>query len=277
MFKMLLIIVTTLGVGAAATLTAVVWPRSAEGTPYDTPEASAEALRVVAGQKVFFGHQSVGFNVLDGLPAVYGSAGVDAPAVVESGSVPPASTIHHIEIAENGYPLDKIAEFDQIMRDGMAEAVDIAVLKLCYADFRAGQADVDEVFSTYRDTMAALKRDFPGTAFVAVTSPLQVERGPRGKVKAFLGRPDKLGPEHNILREEFNALMRAEYSAPGELFDLAAVQSTDADGDRIAFERDGETYYSLNKDYAKDPGHLNAPGGEIAASAFLAVLAEAVG
>ncbi|GAB3022527.1 hypothetical protein GCM10011376_28010 [Nocardioides flavus (ex Wang et al. 2016)] len=276
MVKAVVAVVAALGMLATVGLGAVVWADRVDGEPFEAPDATTADLQAVAGSRVFFGHRSVGFNVLDGLPEVYERAGVDAPSIVESREAPEAEAIVHVEIGENGRPLEKIANFDRIMREGMAEQVDAAVLKLCYVDLRAGEADVDEIFTAYRDTLAALARDYPATAFVAATAPLTTERGPKGKLKALFGRGDRYGPEHNVLRQRFNSLVRAEFDEPGRLFDIAAVQSTDPSGERVAFSSRGETYYSLSDDYAKDPGHLNARGAQVAASAFIAVLADAL-
>lgn len=276
MLKSVLVVVATLGVGAVVALGTVLWANPADGDPFETPIATSDDLEAFAGHRVFFGHQSVGFNILDALPGVFQEEGVKAPSVFQSREAPAGAAIVHTAIGQNGHPLEKIAEFDRIMRGGMADAVDVAIVKLCYVDFREGKVDGDEVFVAYRDTLAALTRDYPGTAFVAATSPLTTERGPLGKVKASLGRGDKLGPEHNVVREQFNALMRAEYTEPGTLFDIAAIQSTDSDGERISYERQGDSYYAMDKAYASDPGHLNSSASAVAASAFVAVLADAL-
>ncbi len=276
MLKVILVVAATLVMGAVAALGAVLWVHPLDGDGFETPTAASDDLEAVASHRVFFGHQSVGYNILDALPGVFKKGGQTLPPVVESRKAPSGPAIVHTAIGENGHPLGKIAEFDQIMRGEMAGAVDVAILKLCYVDLREGQVDVDEVFVAYRDTLAALARDYPDTAFVAATSPLTAQRGPLGKVRAALGRGDTLGPEHNVVREEFNALMRAEYTEPGTLFDIAAIQSTDSDGDRVAYERQGDPYYAMDKAYASDPGHLNSSGGTVAASAFVAVLADAL-
>lgn len=276
MLKWILAAVGALGVAMVATLGAILWANPADGEQFETPAATGEDLEAVADKRVFFAHKSVGYNILDAVPGLYEDAGLSAPAVVESVEPPAGPAVIHTAIHENGDPLGKIAEFDRILRAGLADEVDVAILKLCYVDFRENGVDVDEVFTAYRDTLAGLARDYPDTAFVAATAPLTTERGPLGKVRAALGRGDALGPEHNVVRERFNALMRAEYDEPGTLFDIAAVQSTDADGERVAYERAGKSYYSMDKAYASDPGHLNPGGGEVAASAFVAVLADAL-
>ena len=276
MARAIVVVVVALGVGAAVALFAALWASPADGDRFETPVATSDDLKAVATHRVFFAHKSVGYNILDALPGVFEEGGVTPPSVVESRETPSAASIVHTAIGENGHPLEKIAEFDQIMRDGMADAVDVAILKLCYVDFREGKVDVGEVFAAYRDTLDALARDYPDTAFVAATAPLTTERGPLGKVRAALGRGDTLGPEHNVVREQFNALMRAEYTRPGTLLDIAAIQSTGSEGERVAYERHGDLYYAMDEAYASDPGHLDAAGGAVAASAFVAVLADAL-
>ena len=260
---------------ASGSLGAILWPRTADGAAFEIPRASDEDLATVAAHTVFFGHKSVGYNIIGALPAVYEDHGMEAPQVVET-TGPAAAVVAHTAVGDNGHPIEKIEEFDRLMRSGVAAASDVAILKLCYVDFRQGRVDVDEVFVAYRDTFAALARDYPDTAFVAATAPLTTERGPLGKVRAALGRGDTLGPEHNVVRQQFNELVRAEYAEPGELFDIAAIQSTDEEGERVSYERDGQTYYSMATAYASDPGHLNPDGAAVAASAFLAVMADAL-
>jgi hypothetical protein len=51
---------------------------------YEVPAVSTEQLQTFGGLKVFFGHQSVGRNMLDALPTVYASNGLEAPTIVES-------------------------------------------------------------------------------------------------------------------------------------------------------------------------------------------------
>ncbi len=274
--KWIVIPVGSLALVAALALGAVLWQPTAQGDPFRIPEASEDELADVADHKVFFAHKSVGYNILDALPGVYEQHGLAAPAITESRAVPGAAGFSHTAIGENGDPRGKIAQFDALMRSGLAEQIDVAVLKLCYVDFRESRVDVEEVFAAYRDTMTALARDYPDTAFVAATSPLTTERGPLGKVRAALGRGDSLGPEHNVVRERFNTLVRGHFTEPGALFDIAGVQSTTPGGDRVAYTRDGERYYAMDAEYASDPGHLNADGAAVAASAFVAVVADAL-
>lgn len=175
--------------------------------PYLRPTPAHEVLENVTAARVFFAHQSVGMNILDGVRAVYQSQHLPTPHFVDVAAAGSDDNLLHTRIGTNGDPFGKIREFDTVVRTGLSAQVDVAILKLCYADVRVG-TDVQGVLIAYIDTLAALQRDYPATAFVAVTVPLTVKRSPRGAVKGWLGRGDRLGPEHNTAREEFNARLR---------------------------------------------------------------------
>jgi hypothetical protein len=274
MRRPLLITVAVLGVVGLVGAFALGRGSSVPGAPYRIAVADRSDLSGVAGSKIFFAHQSVGYNLMGAVPGVFERAGLEPPPVIDSRDLPTGPAIFHTRIGRNGDPLGKITEFDRIMRAGMADAVDVAILKLCYVDFHVG-TDVAAITAAYRGTLAALARDYPGTAFVAATVPLTTERGPLGRLKAAVGRGDTLGPEHNVVRQRFNDSIRHTYGRSGELFDIAAIESTSADGRRVAGRHDGDLYYALATEYASDPGHLNARGAAIASSALLSTLADA--
>lgn len=246
------------------------------GESYMSPTVNETDLASLAESTVFFAHQSVGANVLDGIPSVYADHGVSAPTITETtGAAADGPGLLHVQIGTNGDPLGKIEAFDSMIRSGLGDTIDVAVLKLCYVDIHEG-ADVEAIFAAYRDTLAALQRDYPDVAFIASTVPVTVKRGPLASLKALLGKADRYGPEHNTVRQELNSLLRDEYSASGRLFDVAALESTTAGGDRVTGRHDGRVYYSLNEAYASDRGHLNSVGAAAVATGFLAVVAGAL-
>jgi hypothetical protein len=248
---------------------------------YDVASATPAQLERVANLRMFFGHQSVGGNILSATPDVFAAAGVAGPEIVESEDPAAAfgPVILHSSIGRNGDPLGKIAEFDRVIRSGMGDSVDVATFKLCYVDIRAGD-DINTVFEAYRDTLSALERDYPDVTFLYVTVPLTTEFGgplerAKRRVKDILGRDNRFVPAHNVAREEFNALIRAEFGDSGRLFDIAAVQSTGVHGNRQVRSHAGSVYFAMEDVHASDPGHLNPDGGAIVASAFLATVADA--
>ena len=101
------------------------------------------------------------------------------------GRAPDGGFIGHAFIGENEKPLLKIEDFDAKMRSGIGEQVDVAMMKLCYVDITS-DTDVDALFATYRETIAALERDFPKVTFVHVTVPLMTEQGLLSKLKSRL-------------------------------------------------------------------------------------------
>jgi hypothetical protein len=218
-------------------------------------------LATVAGARVFFGHQSVGQNVLDGVRALYASHGQPAPPIADD------------FIGRNEDPLSKIEDFDSRLRDGIGDQVDVAMMKLCYIDITTG-TDVDALFERYRTTLTGLQRDLPQVTFVHVTAPLMTEPTRLASVRARLTGSTRYGPAENVQRERLNTLIRREYTG-AELFDLAAAESTTPSGERVSGRHEGADYYALHDGYASDSGHLNATGARAAATAWVTSVARA--
>lgn len=256
----------------------LVRPESGVGERYEVISASPAQLEEVSKLTVFFGHQSVGRNLLAALPGVYAAEGLPAPQIIESESPVTGLVFQHTNIHRNQDPLGKIAAFDRILRTGVADAVDVAILKLCYVDFHHGH-DIQQVFDAYRSTLEALERDYPDVTFVHSTVPLTTDRGIRGRaedrINRLLGRGTRLGVEHNVVRERYNTWLRGTYADSGRLFDIAAIQSTRLDGTRIKGTLGGQPFYSMDWAHASDSGHLNEAGAAIAVSALLATIADA--
>jgi hypothetical protein len=236
---------------------------------------TADDLAAVSRTKVFFGHQSVGMNVLDGVAAVYGAHGTTAPTIGQSGTRPDSDGgfIDHAFIGENEKPLVKIQDFDARIRSGIGSQVDVAMMKFCYVDVTAA-TDPDALFARYRESMADLQRDFPEVTFVYVTVPLTTEQGLLSKLTSRVTGSNGYGAADNAARERLNALIRRE-SAGGALFDLAAAESTAPGGSRAVGTYQGRRYYLLRNVYASDAGHLNDAGARAVATAWLKAIAQA--
>jgi len=232
-------------------------------------------LAKVSRTKVFFGHQSVGMNVLSGLTDVYAARGMTAPPIEQDGTQfgEYDGFVDHSFIGANEKPLLKIQDFDTKMRSGVGAQVNVAMMKFCYVDVTSS-ADVGALFAAYLLTVGALQRDFPEVTFVHVTVPLMTEQGVLSKVKSRLTGRSGHGPADNAARERLNALIRRKY-AEVHLFDLAAVESTTSDGSRAAGTHQGQQYYRLYEGYASDSGHLNREGARIAATTWLKAVAQA--
>ncbi|OLT21962.1 hypothetical protein BJF81_14040 [Ornithinimicrobium sp. CNJ-824] len=226
--------------------------------------ADVEQLEAVAGQRIFFGHMSVGRNILDGLDRVYAAHEVDPPPVIEiapgeSPDLPQDGLLVHALIGENRHPVGKLKNFDATLRAGLGEQVDVAALKFCYIDIR-WNSDVEALFARYQNTLSRLESDYPDVRFVHLTVPLTTgPYGIRDHLKILAGRDD------NATRERYNELMRQTYGN-GELFDLAKLEATDPEGVLRAPE--------LFSGYSSDGAHLNTVGSERLAAELVGHLAD---
>lgn len=257
-----------------------VWAAVSGGVNKDKSSAASgittNELNDVSRTKVFLGHQSVGVNILDGVRGVYAAHGMPAP-VVEEGATGPGNDeggfIDHAFIGENEKPLLKVQDFAAKLRSGVGQSVDVAMMKFCYVDITSN-ANVDEVFASYRSTIADLQREFPNVTFVHATVPLTTtDQGFLANVKSWFSGTNPESAD-NVVRERLNELIRNEY-AGSHLFDLAAVESTAPDGSRVGASYEGAPYYQLYDGYASDNGHLNDEGAQIAAAAWLTAVANA--
>lgn len=235
---------------------------------------SAQAVEAVARKRMFFGHQSVGYNILQGVSEIAGQYPAAGLRIADSGDADLFRTpvLAHVAIGQNSDPESKIIDFATRMRAGIGGRADVAGFKFCYVDFGAG-ADTARVFELYRRTMAELGSEFPRTRFVHLTVPLKATSdGWKKSIKSLLGRPHPFIAD-NVRREEFNALMRREYSSRQPLFDLAAVEATAPDG-QLSFDKfNGRKIPSLVNEYTYDSGHLNEYGRRVVAERFIAWLA----
>jgi hypothetical protein len=230
----------------------------------DVPDA---ALQRAAQRRIFFGHQSVGYNLVEGLELL----GKDRPAarlrLVESRSADALADpgLAHAAVGKNRDPSAKLRDFAAALEGGLGARVDVAMVKLCFIDFNRG-ADPDQLFAEYRATVGRLRVAFPRLRILHVTVPLTtVQSGPRALLKRVLGRPLWGAPE-NQLRERYNALLRAEYEGKAPFFDLARVEATLPGGA-------GRTPPALAPEWASDEGHLNPAGSRWAAAHLLRALA----
>lgn len=219
-------------------------------------------LQLLAGKRIYFGHQSVGSNLLDGVKTLAAENAVAIPI----DEVPQASRIRgggfsHLFVAENGDPLRKLRSFEAALGEGAQ--VDVALLKFCYVDVKAG-TDAEALFARYRAAMETMRARNPRTVFVHVTVPLTaVQSALKALAKRLMGRvPD------NTRREDYNELLRKTYAGREPIFDLGRLESVSPDG------RQGSGLYA---GYTDDGGHLNAEGRRYLARHLIRVVAAAAG
>jgi hypothetical protein len=228
----------------------------------------------LAQKKIFFGHQSVGNDVVQGIRDLMVQEPrlklnivtstdpqlVQGPALIES------------PIGANRDAQSKDAAFTAIVEKGFGDQGGIAFYKYCYVDVDSA-TDVPRMFERYRRVTAAIGTKYPRIRIVHTTIPLTtVDPGLKSWIKTALGRNVPLNL--NTRREQFNDLLRQTYLGKEPVFDLAEVESTHLDGSRSYSRRKGKKVCTLASDLTSDGGHLNEPGRRAAAERLLLVLSE---
>ena len=233
-------------------------------------------LDALRSKRIFFGHQSVGANVVTGLKDLLSTVpDVHLNMVSLTDSAFPSGPVFvDTYIGENSQPKTKCDAFTSRVTE-LSASFDLALMKFCYIDLTEG-TDVEDLFTYYRDTIQELKRRCPNVKLVHVTVPL-TRRGASWKVlvKKLLGRIE-YNDIANLKREEFNRLL-VHFYKDEPVFDLASIESTFPDGTRNSFSQEGKTGYSLIDEYADDGDHLGPLGRELAARELVHTLAAACG
>jgi hypothetical protein len=242
------------------------------------PDSIAAGLDRLARQRIFFAHQSVGANILDGVRDLLREAGRDV-AIAEWGQSPspnggkPGGVVWHAKVGRNEEPSSKCEDFRRLLDEELAGQVDIALLKFCYIDINQ-RTDVAQLFDQYQRTLQDLSRRHPSVTFVPVTAPLRHAAGGLGIwLREQLGRPNR-SKRDNLARHAFNVRLRERYAGT-PVFDLAAAEATRPDGRRETFTYESTTAESLVGGYTDDGGHLNAAGRRAVAADFVRALAAA--
>jgi hypothetical protein len=231
-------------------------------------------LKSVGQERVFFGHQSVGGNIMQGVRDIAGGDPASQLKLLNlKDGLPHTQTCFaDAYVGKNGNPKSKIDDFGSIMEKLRDANPSIALMKLCYVDITR-QSDLDQIFGEYVSAIETLKQKHPSTIFVHVTAPLTAEEGLVRRIYHSLrgGIIDQTAD--NLARERYNEKLRKRFGSES-IFDLAAVESTHPDGSREGGETPSGKYYSLVKAYASDEGHLNEHGRRIAARELVRVLAQ---
>lgn len=232
-----------------------------------------EKLEILLRKKIYFGHQSVGENIIDGILSLPTSK-VGGLAIKESFNSESFKDHNflHSSIGKNGDPLGKIADFKKKIDSGMGRKADIAFAKLCFWDIQK-TSDLDKIFSEYKTTVDGLKKEYPDTIFMHITVPLMSHsNGIMARIKRLFR--DDNGDLANIKRNELNNKILNEYQGKEPLFDIAKFESTLPSGERVYFVKDGKNYYYLPDEYTQDGGHLNEKGRKFVAEQMLIELAD---
>jgi hypothetical protein len=239
------------------------------------PHALHEAINwpAIGRLRIAFGHQSVGHGIVRGIARL---AELDKAKINihEQRTTAIPYGINHFSIGRNGDPMSKIIDFTAILDDlyGHDPCADIALLKLCYADFKP-DTDARLVADVYIGRLASLARRHPGTQIIAMTAPVTaLQRGPKAWLKAALSHLPGVS-FGDAKRAEFNTRLREHYctSATAAFFDLARTESAipESTDEYCMTRRNGDEVEALNADLSSDGGHLNERGENHVAAALL--------
>lgn len=228
----------------------------------------------VATRTVYFGHQSVGSDVLAGVRSWNSDLGLGVRLVQtrDPASVAGPALVHFLA-GQNGDFASKNAALLRFLDARSTADNPIVLLKYCYVDIHSN-SDLRTQFDEYLDTAATIAVDHPDATLLHTTIPVtRLVEGPlKARVKRIMGRTTLRAAA--VMRHRYNALVRAEFADREPLFDIARAEATRPDGIRDGFVEGGEDIETLAAQYTSDGGHLNEFGQRVVAATFLDALAE---
>lgn len=236
---------------------------------------TSEELKALQHKKIYFGHQSVGFNIIDGINDLSIERGKKLN-IIELKKIFPLTEpgFYHSRVGSNVDPISKIDDFARQMDAGIGNTADISFFKFCFVDINP-DTDINKVFEHYKETMASLKTKYPRTKFVHFTVPLSTTLTTwRTKLKVMLKKKVIWEYDSNIRKNEYNDLVRQYYSGKEPIFDIAYYESLYPDQSRSSFSINDKTYFDLAPEYTYDDGHLNEKGRKWVAEHLLDFLAD---
>jgi lysophospholipase L1-like esterase len=236
-------------------------------------------LARLKGKRIYFGHQSVGKNIMEGVALLLKESGDTGFAIAnrDSGETLGVSGIMHARIGANTLPKGKCQAFGKFLSDTTVNGgghFDLAVLKFCYVDVQ-DTTDIDGLLNYYKATLDSLHAKNPSLVIMHITVPLKAaSEGRKPALLRYFGMGD-MTDKDNIHRNQYNRkLVDTFKDAP--IFDLAKLESTYPDGTRLSFQKSGNLNFRLIRALSSDGGHLNELGKRVIAKAFVHALAESI-
>ena len=237
---------------------------------YDLNQVTAEQWTSLAERTFYFGHQSVGANIIEGVREISAQRPDIKLRVVSGSTAASPGALNEFPIGRNEDPESKNAAIVQATHGALGPKP-VVMFKYCYVDID-DRTDPAKLFERYRQTVAQLRAQHPEATVVHVTLPLQTEpsmlRYVMNKVRGM-----STSREENAIRAEYNRMLRAAYVGKEPVFDLAALESTRSDGTVEYGLLKGAKVPALAREWSADSGHLNAAGRKRVAEQFLATLA----
>lgn len=215
-------------------------------------------LTSLPGKRVYFAHQSVGYNIIEGIKEIISKNNdLDFIKIITldeylQGELPDSDSsfyIIHSKVGINTFPDLKIKDFQNKI-DSIKD-VDAAFMKFCFVDITR-KTNVNSLYKNYMDAITGLEKKYEKTRFLYFTCPISIkENFVIGVLKAILRKPDDL----NKNRNRFNNLIRKNQNI--DIFDLAYHESHDENNTEMH-----EREFMLKKYATSDGGHLNNLGSE---------------
>lgn len=241
-------------------------------------DVPVESWAKLAEKKIFFGHKSVGYNIIDGIKDVIQVHDYIRLNIIET--TEPADfeepVFGHSQVGTNTDPASKVEEFGNILDSGLGDKIDIAFLKFCYVDVMR-DSDPKKIFDNYRAVLDDLKSRYPHIKFLNVTVPVcsapkSLKSHLKESVKLLIGKPVFL--DDNIKRHHYNTILKGTYSKEEPVFDLALIETIGPENTICYVNKGKKSVPVMASDYTEDGGHLNYQGRIKAAEQLLIMLAE---
>lgn len=238
---------------------------------------SAEKWLMLSKKKIFFGHKSVGYNILAGIQDIMEEIPAIKLSIVDEidEKGPVNGYLYQKRIGDNGEPLQKIKNYENEIMRNYPNQFDIAMLKLCYIDIKANTS-AHKIFNAYKESINRIEEKDTDIQIIHYTVPLTiVDKGIKANIKKLFGKKPN-GLEDNMNRFQYNILVKKEFGEREHILDIAEIESSYMDGSRDMFSYKGKQYYKLIDDYTTDGGHLNEIGRKKVAARLLLLLIEMI-
>src|SRR5690606_5804097 len=221
-------------------------------------EISDAEWSALSSQRIFFGHQSVGRDIMLGVERVLEQHPEIALALVRTDDPAAVDGAAFIEarIGRNREPATKTEAFLNVLGRGFGDEFGVlAMYKFCYVDINR-DTDPEQLFSEYAGAIEDTRDRFPGVTIVHFTMPLMTANDGLGeRIRTALGLPTQT--RLNPIRNRYNELVRERYAGTAPVFDLARLESTRADGSSAFTRHGGREIPMLAAEWTSDGGHLN--------------------
>ena len=233
-------------------------------------------LKIINQKNIYFGHKSVGVNIVAGLSKINSLYGQSVLIIKDLKDVSKIDNNYfiHSNIGQNGDPKGKFKEFMNIVNNLKNNKLDIAMMKLCFVDITK-ETKIDDVFHSYVDMIDSIQKKYPDLTIIHFTVPLKSNPSLLNKIKDIIKGRNNYDQQDNMARIKYNELLFSKYSK-NDIFDLAGAESTYPDGKRESILVSEKTCYFLITDYTNDGGHLNELGQQVIAEKFIVKLANRI-